>query len=161
MSLFNDSEAWAVEKGKPPVTPPNTLCSQPLDYHNNCTNAMTHTNRWLSTHCVCSGLALISASGETSLLCWHFLWMFKQELPHPGEEQVLVMLGFLGYNHLCNLDHSLSLVIHFTGGNWVWKELGNPCKVSVLVKMTKLFIQRQLWILRPSNLLNKLASVKK
>lgn len=109
------------------------------------------------------------------VLAWHwFLFLgrlpcfadifsecLNKSCPHPREEQVLVMLGFLGYNHLRNLDHSLSLVVHFTGGNWVWKELGNPCKVSVLVKMTKLFIQRQLWILRPSNLLNKLASVKK
>lgn len=85
----------------------------------------------------------------------------NKSCPHPREEQVPVMLGFLGCNHLCNLDHSLSLVTYFTGGNWVWKELGNSCKVSVLVKMTKLFIQRSLWILRHSNLLNKLASVKK
>lgn len=78
---LNQSEARAAVKGKPPVTPPNTLCSQSLNYHNNFTNATTQANRWLPTHCVCSGLALISVSGETSLLCWHFLWMFKQEPP--------------------------------------------------------------------------------
>ena len=42
---LNQSVAWAAVKAKPPVTPPNTLCSQSLDHHNNCTNAMTHTNR--------------------------------------------------------------------------------------------------------------------
>lgn len=66
---LNKSEAWAAVKGKPPVTQPNTLCFQPLDYHNNCTNAMTQANRRLPTHCVCSGLALISVSRDTSLLC--------------------------------------------------------------------------------------------
>lgn len=56
----------------------------------------------------------------------------NKSYPHPLEEQVLVMLGFLEYNHLCNLDHGLSLVSQFTGGKWFWEELSNSCKVSHL-----------------------------